>query len=108
MMKGRVGNDPAFCFMRQLENSSAIGINVIFIHNFGAIMELVHNERTKYLAAALDRASTACLAVGAIGQLTSPISAQFGLDVAIAVSAWISGSLVLHLAGRIILGGLRS
>lgn len=71
-------------------------------------MELVHNERTKYLAAALDRASTACLAVGAIAQLTSPISPQFGLDVAIAVSAWIFGALVLHLGGRIILGGLRS
>ena len=34
-------------------------------------MSLIHNERTKLLANALDRASTACLAVGVLGQALS-------------------------------------
>ncbi len=70
-------------------------------------MELVHNERTKYLAAALDRASTACLAVGAIGQSASLMSSSLDWIVLAAVGSWILAALILNWAGRIVLGGLR-
>jgi hypothetical protein len=43
-------------------------------------MSQIHNERTKLLANALDRASTACFAVGVIGQaLSLPRLDSYGL-----------------------------
>jgi hypothetical protein len=71
-------------------------------------MDLVHNERTKYLAASFDRLSTATAAVGVIGQLPSLISVQVGWIAIVDATAWIVGALALHVAGRIVLGGLRS
>jgi len=44
-------------------------------------MSLIHNERTKLLANAIDRASTACIAVGVLGR-------AFSLPPA--ASPWIS------------------
>lgn len=41
--------------------------------------DLVHNERTKLLANALDRASTAALAVGVLGPV---VTAAYGLGPA--------------------------
>jgi hypothetical protein len=79
----------------------------------GESMTMIENERTKLLANALDRASTACVTVGllapiaallygATGTAISPVA--FGLICAI----WIFAAGTLHLIARIILGGLKS
>lgn len=64
---------------------------------------LVRNERTKLVANALDRASTASLAVGVLGPLAS---APFSLAYIATFLAWICGAVVLHFSARIVLGGL--
>ena len=70
-------------------------------------MSLIHNEKTKLLANALDRASTACVAVGVLGQafsLPPAVSPWLGLISGI---GWLLIALALHLAARRVLGGLR-
>lgn len=47
-------------------------------------MSVVHNEQTKYIANAFDRASTSCLTVGAF----APIAAAFYAPVGAAASAF--------------------
>ena len=71
-------------------------------------MDLVHNERRKYLAAAFDRASTACLAVGVIGQFATGSLLALSWGSLAVFLVWIAGALMLHFAGRQVLGGLRS
>lgn len=69
-------------------------------------MSLIHNERTKLTANALDRASTACFAVGALGQAFNVIpvaSAWLGFA---SVLVWTLAAYGLHLAARRVLGGL--
>lgn len=68
---------------------------------------LIHNERTKLLANALDRASTAFIAVGVLGQALSlaPINGWTRLLSAV---SWIIGAVALHLAARHVLGRLKS
>lgn len=46
---------------------------------------VVHNERTKLLANALDRASTACFAIGAL----APTVATYGGGTPSPLLAWI-------------------
>ncbi|MGE7369206.1 hypothetical protein ACQKKX_09065 [Neorhizobium sp. NPDC001467] len=70
-------------------------------------MTLVHNERRKYLAASFDRASTASLAVGVFGQLTALDVWTMGWKSLGAGGIWFVAALVLHFAGRQVLGGLR-
>jgi hypothetical protein len=82
--------------------------NMTYDHFIGEPMDLVHNERTKYLAASFDRLSTANLVVGVIGQFPYLISVQVGWVAVVDTASWIVGALALHLAGRIVLGGLRS
>jgi len=48
-------------------------------------MTLVHNERTKLLANALDRASTACIAAGLIAPVVSAVNGAAALQV-----SWIA------------------
>jgi hypothetical protein len=72
---------------------------------------LIHNERTKLLANALDRLSTASVAAGFIAPVSSLIGNNSpGITVAVAIStgAWLSASVILHLAARRALGGLMS
>lgn len=77
-------------------------------------MTLIHNERTKLLANALDRASTACFTVGIatpiagylynvgnIGNALSPFRLAFGLV------GWLLTAVALHLLSRRVLKGLR-
>lgn len=69
-------------------------------------MTLIHNERTKLRANALDRLSTAFLAVGALGKAfdfvpTSTISQSLGL------AGWIFGAIALHLMAVRTLGRLK-
>lgn len=76
-------------------------------------MSLIRNERTKLLANALDRASTACFTVGiatpAAGYLYNvgnfravapPLALIAGL------AGWILGAVALHLLARRVLKGL--
>lgn len=70
--------------------------------------DLVANERRKLLANALDRLSTAFLAIGVVGQILSltPTSATI-LNVYV-MAGWISGAVILHLIARRVLGGLKA
>ena len=71
---------------------------------------LVRNERTKLLANALDRASTACLAVGILAPVSAsllgsgPTEAAGGLILSFA--GWTATAVVLHLGARRLLGDL--
>lgn len=70
-------------------------------------MSLIHNERTKLLANALDRASTACFAVGALGQaLSLPPASQMWLGL-LSPAGWILAAIGLHLVARRVLGRLK-
>ncbi|MET3612192.1 hypothetical protein ABID16_000497 [Rhizobium aquaticum] len=67
---------------------------------------LVHNERTKLAANALDRLSTAFVVVGVLGRT---FNYSPGADMWIGllgVATWILGAFILHLIARRILGGL--
>ena len=77
-------------------------------------MSLIHNERTKLLANALDRAATACFTVGIATPLAgyiynvSNFRSSVGNDVLmIGLVGWLVASVTLHLAGRLVLKGLR-
>ncbi|MCW2247028.1 1,4-dihydroxy-2-naphthoate octaprenyltransferase [Azospirillum fermentarium] len=75
-------------------------------------MSLIHNERVKLLANALDRASTACVAVGVVGPAaaflygmgTVPVSS---LALGIGSSVWLGAAVTLHCFARRTLGGLK-
>lgn len=66
--------------------------------------KLIHNERTKLLANALDRASTAALVVGVFGPITGYLyGAQpnsTGFAIAIGSAVWMIGAAVLHYFAR--------
>ncbi len=76
-------------------------------------MTTIWNERTKLLANALDRASTACFTVGIatpqagwlydFGGLRSALNP---LTLAIGIAGWFFGAAVQHLEARRILGSL--
>jgi hypothetical protein len=71
------------------------------------------NERTKLLANALDRASTACFTVGVAtptaGYLLNVSEIASRVEVgalALLCFGWLTGAISLHLAARHVLGGL--
>ncbi|CAN7385138.1 hypothetical protein LJR030_003976 [Rhizobium sp. LjRoot30] len=76
-------------------------------------MPLIDNEKTKLLANALDRASTACFTVGIatplagylynIGNFGSSIST---LRFAFGIAGWFLAAIALHLMARRTLTGL--
>ena len=77
-------------------------------------MTLIRNERTKLLANALDRASTACFTVG----IATPVAgflynvANFRgtvppLALAVGLGGWLLIALFLHYLARRVLKGLR-
>ncbi len=77
-------------------------------------MSLIDNERTKLLANALDRASTACLTIGIITPLAGyvyglvDIAFTFGrIWPALSVLGWLASAIALHLWARRILKGLK-
>ena len=68
------------------------------------------NERTKLAANALDRASTASLAVGIIAPFAALLQGQPPiplLGVAVSFVGWLAAAIVLHLGARRVLGGLK-
>jgi hypothetical protein len=69
----------------------------------------IHNERTKLLANALDRASTASLAVGFIAPVVSIGNGQTPslAFLVISVGVWFLIAMALHMIARRVLGGLR-
>jgi len=69
-------------------------------------MSLIHNERIKLMANAIDRASTACIVVGL---LTPLVSGTIEADwyTAASVCIWLSIALILHWAANRILGRLK-
>lgn len=76
-------------------------------------MSLIHNERTKLLANALDRASTACLAAGLIAPAAgvtrqSADVPALTLATASGTVIWLLAALALHLLARRALGGLQA
>lgn len=79
------------------------------------IVSVIHNERTKLLANALDRATTVCLTVGIatpfagflynfgdFGAAPSPAALGVGMG------GWLLGATLLHLMARRVLEGLLS
>lgn len=75
-------------------------------------MTLVHNERLKLLANALDRASTACLTVGFL----APVAAAYygpaaslpsALILVTGCATWIGAAFSLHYGASGVLKGLR-
>lgn len=68
-------------------------------------MSAVHNERVELLAAALDRASTACLAVGVLTALAN--APLWSWRMAASLAGWVLAALVLHSLAQAVLGGLR-
>ncbi|MBB3811355.1 hypothetical protein [Pseudochelatococcus contaminans] len=77
-------------------------------------MTVIHNERTKLTAAALDRASTACLTVGALGPLVAVIyglgvtaGLRDGIFVAVGSILWLFVAGALHIMARHHLGRMR-
>lgn len=78
-------------------------------------MSLVHNERIKLTAAAIDRLSTAMFVVGFLGPLASSIFGAPSTCVAfhdifeiVEGAFWILTGVILHLIARHLLGGLKS
>lgn len=74
-------------------------------------MSLVHNEQTKYTAAALDRVSTACIAIGVIAPVVAATFGAPGYSVGRALVGfslgWLFVGAGLHLLGRALLRRLR-
>lgn len=72
-------------------------------------MSLIRNERTKLLANALDRISTACVAVGIFAPFGAAMT-DFGAAPTwtglFSASIWISAAIALHMGARSVLGGL--
>ena len=64
--------------------------------------QTIANERTKLLANAIDRASTACFVLG----LLSPLATRTPLDMP-AFFVCLAFSIGLHLFARKVLGGLK-
>jgi hypothetical protein len=75
-------------------------------------MNMVHNERTKLLANALDRASSACLTVGFLAPVAAayygPLGSMPQAGVLISgCAAWIVAALTLHYGASATLKDLR-
>lgn len=75
-------------------------------------MSLLHNERTKLVANALDRASTACLTVGVFAPIAAAIYTSAGTAhttwaFVIGTVCWIFAAAVLHMSARYVLRRLQ-
>jgi len=73
---------------------------------------LVHNEKAKLLANALDRASTACFAVGVLGPLAAAFYSVSGFPTGfwpfvLGALCWFLATFGLHIEAQRVLGRLR-
>lgn len=78
-------------------------------------MSQIDNERTRLLAGALDRASTACFTVGVATPLAGYLygvltfsAATSGYWLVFTGASWFFATIVLHLIARRILRGLKT
>jgi hypothetical protein len=70
----------------------------------------IRNERTKLTANALDRASTACLAIGVFAPLAGLFHGSSDPSLgwlALSFGGWLATAIVLHYGARRVLGGLK-
>ncbi len=75
-------------------------------------MDLIHNERVKLLALAFNTASTSAFTVGVLAPVAAAFydlapSREAPRTVVLGALLWIGASVVLHLAGRRVLGWLK-
>lgn len=76
-------------------------------------MSLVHNERTKLLAAALNAAAGSSFTVGVLAPIAAAfynVSGSSGIPlptIVVGVAIWFFAAAALHLAARRVLGGLK-
>ena len=76
-------------------------------------MSLIHNERTKLSANALNTSATACFTIGVLAPLAAafykigPGPVPFK-SIAVGALIWLSVASFLHYYARRILGGLKS
>jgi hypothetical protein len=73
-------------------------------------MSVIANERTKLLANALDRASTACFTVGVATPLAAWVydinalrSTYDPLAMSVGLTGWILAAVLLHIGARVVL-----
>ena len=73
--------------------------------------DVIHNEQAKYSAAALDRISTACIAIGAIAPVVAAMVGVPGYAIGWTLigfsAAWLFVGAVLHFVGRAMLRSLK-
>jgi hypothetical protein len=75
-----------------------------------AVQPLIENEHTKLAANALDRASTACLAIGIFAPVAGVVQSdalRFTAGLTLSLAGWFAAGIVLHLSARYILKGLK-
>ncbi|MGE7369683.1 hypothetical protein ACQKKX_11540 [Neorhizobium sp. NPDC001467] len=75
-------------------------------------MSAIHNEQTKYIANAFDRASTSCLTVGVFAPIAAAVYAPLAtgggmLPLMFFGVCWLFAAAILHLSGKTILRRLR-
>lgn len=74
-------------------------------------MSLIHNEKTKLLAGALNTAATSSFTIGVLAPLAAafydlanrPVAAS---TLLLGTAVWFSSAVALHLAARLVLGKL--
>jgi hypothetical protein len=69
---------------------------------------LINNERRKLLAGALDRLSTAFVAIGVLGQALSLSPTSPSVSAVILMVGWIFCAVILHWVAYRVLGGLKA
>ena len=79
----------------------------------GETMSLIENERTKLVANALDRSSTACGTVGVLAPVAAVLYGASGTSLemwtfVLGGVIWLLAAIALHLGARYVLGGLKS
>ena len=75
-------------------------------------MLLIHNERTKLLSNALDRASTACITIGVFAPTAAALYSASGTPFSTGIYvlgavSWLFTATVLHISARHTLRRLR-
>jgi multisubunit Na+/H+ antiporter MnhG subunit len=76
-------------------------------------MTLIHNERTKLLAGALNTAATSCFTIGVLAPMAAAfynVKADNPVSIGLVVAGlvvWLFAAVVLHIAARRVLGELK-
>jgi hypothetical protein len=70
--------------------------------------QLVYNERIKFVAAALDRASTGCFVIGVLGPVSAIFQGQLPIQAIqiVGLVTWFLAGSILRLRGYMLVGRL--